>query len=539
VIAAEPPFFTSPVLEPFHPVLGTARKKLSRLLIPSFADCFFLAVLIWLFLAGASGWKALLMDGDTGWHIRTGQYILAHGQIPRQDLFSYSKAGEPWFAWEWLSDVIFAILFAAAGLKGIVLFAGVTIAGVSTILLRYTLWRGTNSLIALGTTLLAIGSSTMHFLARPHLFTLLLLPVSLWLLQRDRAALNQGERDRGVWLLIPLVAIWTNLHGGFVVFLACLALLIVGCAVESRFYPSRRVAVRRYSAVFMGCCSATLLNPYGIQLHVHIWRYLRSDWIRNLVQEFQAPTFRNEGQMQFELLLILGLLTAGCLIRQKRITEALWLIFLAHSSLTSLRHAPLYALVAAPILAIQLAEWWRQETASGPSGSVGRILFQLGEDLRPAFMRTSVWAAVTVLVLAFLNGPVVWPRDFPSEAFPANLIHRNQKILSQGRVFTTDQWGDYLIYSFYPRQKVFIDGRSDFYGEALGRDYLAMLEGSYRALEVLRQQRFDVMLLPVEWPLAEMLKHRPGWNLVEDDGHAILFRADPSVARMPRVLAGS
>ncbi|MGI8743504.1 MAG: hypothetical protein ACR2NN_13230 [Bryobacteraceae bacterium] len=539
MIAAEPPFFTSPVLEPFHPVLGTARKKLSRLLIPSFADCFFLAVLIWLFLAGASGWKALLMDGDTGWHIRTGQYILAHGQIPRQDLFSYSKAGEPWFAWEWLSDVIFAILFAAAGLKGIVLFAGVTIAGVSTILLRYTLWRGTNSLIALGTTLLAIGSSTMHFLARPHLFTLLLLPVSLWLLQRDRAALNQGERDRGVWLLIPLVAIWTNLHGGFVVFLACLALLIVGCAVESRFYPSRRVAVRRYSAVFMGCCSATLLNPYGIQLHVHIWRYLRSDWIRNLVQEFQAPTFRNEGQMQFELLLILGLLTAGCLIRQKRITEALWLIFLAHSSLTSLRHAPLYALVAAPILAIQLAEWWRQETASGPSGSVGRILFQLGEDLRPAFMRTSVWAAVTVLVLAFLNGPVVWPRDFPSEAFPANLIHRNQKILSQGRVFTTDQWGDYLIYSFYPRQKVFIDGRSDFYGEALGRDYLAMLEGSYRALEVLRQQRFDVMLLPVEWPLAEMLKHRPGWNLVEDDGHAILFRADPSVARMPRVLAGS
>lgn len=527
------------MLEPFHPVLGTARKKLSRLLIPSFADCFFLAVLIWLFLAGASGWKALLMDGDTGWHIRTGQYILAHGQIPRQDLFSYSKAGEPWFAWEWLSDVIFAILFAAAGLKGIVLFAGVTIAGVSTILLRYTLWRGTNSLIALGTTLLAIGSSTMHFLARPHLFTLLLLPVSLWLLQRDRAALNQGERDRGVWLLIPLVAIWTNLHGGFVVFLACLALLIVGCAVESRFYPSRRVAVRRYSAVFMGCCSATLLNPYGIQLHVHIWRYLRSDWIRNLVQEFQAPTFRNEGQMQFELLLILGLLTAGCLIRQKRITEALWLIFLAHSSLTSLRHAPLYALVAAPILAIQLAEWWRQETASGPSGSVGRILFQLGEDLRPAFMRTSVWAAVTVLVLAFLNGPVVWPRDFPSEAFPANLIHRNQKILSQGRVFTTDQWGDYLIYSFYPRQKVFIDGRSDFYGEALGRDYLAMLEGSYRALEVLRQQRFDVMLLPVEWPLAEMLKHRPGWNLVEDDGHAILFRADPSVARMPRVLAGS
>lgn len=91
--------------------------------IPSFADCFFLAVLIWLFLAGATGWKALLMDGDTGWHIRTGEFILDHRLIPDKDIFSYSKPGQPWFAWEWLSDVCFAVLFRWAGLKGVVLFA--------------------------------------------------------------------------------------------------------------------------------------------------------------------------------------------------------------------------------------------------------------------------------------------------------------------------------------------------------------------------------------------------------------------------------
>lgn len=531
MIAAEPQFCRPSVPKVSKPDSRAARHGISRWLIPSFADCFFGAVLIWLFVAGASGWKALLMDGDTGWHIRTGQYILEHGYIPHQDLFSYSKPGAPWFAWEWLSDVIFALLFAAAGLKAIVLFAGVTIAGVSTILLRYSLWRGSNCLLALGTTLLASGASSMHFLARPHLFTLLLLPLSLWLLQRDRAALEKGavgpaKPDRAVWLLIPVVGIWTNLHGGFMVFLVCLALLVAGCAIEARCYPSRWVAVRRYSKLLAACCAVTVLNPYGIQLHLHIWRYLQSDWIRNLVQEFQAPTFRNEGQMQFELLLILGLLGAGVLILRKRITEALWVIFLAHASLTSIRHAPLYAIVAAPLLAIQFSEWWSRRAGPASRRSISRILFQLGEDLKPAFMRTSLWMAAPVLVLACLNSAVAWPRDFPPEAFPNLLVHRNQKILSSGRVFTSDQWGDYLIYSFYPRQKVFIDGRSDFYGETLGKEYLALLEGSYRALQVIRQERFDVLLLPAEWPLAELLKHNPAWRLIEDDGQAILFVAN-------------
>src|SRR5204862_7935816 len=109
-----------------------------------------------------------------------------HLRVPRQDLFSYSKPGAPWFAWEWLSDIVFAVLFRAAGLKGVVLFSGVMIAGVSTVLLRYTLWRGANSIVALLTTLLAVGRSTIHFLARPHLFTLMLLPVCIWVLERDR-----------------------------------------------------------------------------------------------------------------------------------------------------------------------------------------------------------------------------------------------------------------------------------------------------------------------------------------------------------------
>src|SRR6202158_5957428 len=157
----------------------------SRALVPSFSDCFFIALMAWLFVCGANGWKALLMDGDTGWHIRTGQYIIANHKVPAQDLFSFSKPGATWFAWEWLSDLWFAALYAMGGLKAIVLFAAALISTYATLLVRYAIWRGSNALLAALVTLLTVGSSTIHFLARPHLFTLILAPACLWLIEAD------------------------------------------------------------------------------------------------------------------------------------------------------------------------------------------------------------------------------------------------------------------------------------------------------------------------------------------------------------------
>jgi hypothetical protein len=496
---------------------------MARVLTPSFSDLFFVALILWLFVWGPDGWASLLGDGDTGWHIRTGQYILEHHRVPTQDLFSFSRPGAPWFAWEWLTDVIYALLFQLGGLKAIVLMAGCMIGLFATVVLRYTLWRGANPLVAACTTLLAVGASSMHFLARPHLFTLLFLPLCLWLLEADRRT-----PTRWIWALIPVTALWTNLHGGFVIFLACLALLVLGCGVEAalgwktgeKHWPQ----IRRYSALLVGCSLASLLNPYGIKLHVHIVEYLRDDWIKNIVQEFQAPTFRTEGQLQFELLLLAGLITSGFLIRRRLFTEALWLVFLAHASLTSVRHAPLYASVAAPLIAGEVSGWWKAGVEGMKKSSALRILYQLGVDLRPGFRRTSIWPVVLILSLAALNAPLKWPRDFPGSVFPTAMVHRHAELIASGRLLTPDQWGDYIIYTFYPRQKVYVDGRSDFYGEKFAQDYLHLLQGAYDWKAILDRNGFDVALLPVSWPLASMLKSDPAWRVVQDDTRVILFQ---------------
>jgi hypothetical protein len=485
---------------------------------PSFADCFMIAVIAWLFVCGANGWKSLLADGDAGWHIRTGQYILQHRAVPEHDLFSFSKPDAPWFAWEWLSDVVLAGLFNLGGLKAIALFAGALIALYATLLLRYTLWLGANALMALITAWIAVGASSMHFLARPHLFTLLLLPASLWLVRAD-----SRQKTRWLWLLIPVSVLWTNLHGGFFMFLACLGVILVGNVLEAWLGRPRWPVVFRQCALLASCAAASLVNPYGFRLHVHVIEYLRSGWIRKMIQEFQAPTFRSEEQLQFEALLIAGLLVAGLLLRKQRISDALCILFLAHSSLVSVRHAPLYAAVAAPLIGAELSACWKTWADRLPTKSVARILNQMGEDVAPAFRRNTLWPALVVLVLAFLDAPMKWPRDFPSENFPVDLVHQNAELLQSGRLLTTDQWGDYIIYCFYPKQKVFVDGRSDFYGEGVDGDYLRLVQGASDWHKVLDRYRFQVALLPVDLPVTTLLKLDPAWRVVKDDSRTLLF----------------
>jgi len=491
----------------------------TRWLTPSLCDVFFAAILAWLFLAGSGGWTFLLLDGDCGWHIRTGEVILDTGAVPHTDPFSFTRPGEPWFAWEWLSDVLFAVLHRAMGLKGVVLLAGVLIALFATVLLRQVLAAGAALFVALPLTLLAVGASTLHHLARPHLFTLLLLPVSLWILQSDRRV-----PSRRVWLLIPLTAIWTNLHGGFLALVACVALLAAGSAVEGALGVSGGWRhARRYGLLGVLCAVASLVNPYGLALHGHIAAYLRSSWIREVVQEFQSPNFRSESLFQFEGLMFLGVGVAATLLLRRRVVEALWILFWAHLALGSVRHVPLFAAVAVPLVAAELSRPWRRWTGNAPKASAAGALAGLEAERTPQFLRTSVWPVLLVAVLAALSDPVKWPKDFPAAGFPAAAVRDFGPLLETSRVLTSDQWADYLIYHGCGRQRVYIDGRSDFYGEALGLEYMAVSAARWDWSRILDRRAIDVVLAPAGWPLASVLKMQPSWRVLRDDGQAVLF----------------
>jgi hypothetical protein len=487
------------------------RSLFFRLLAPSLLDVFFVAVLVAAF-AHPGGLQALLCDGDTGWHIRTGELVLKTGHVPVTDPFSFSRAGQPWLAWEWLSDVAFAETWQFHGLAGVAVLAGIILALAAMALLARILRAGSGLWVALGATMAAVSASSVHYLARPHAFSILFYTLALWILAEDR-----DRRGRLVWLLPPLTALWANLHGAFAAWLATVALLAAFCAVQ-RNWP----AARRYGTLAALCGLASLCNPYGWQLHRHILSYLNSPWILDHVQEFQSPHIRSEGMIVFALLLLASVALAWRADRFDALLVLLW----GFAALRSARHVPFFAIAAAPVLATGCAASWARLAAGADNRSPQRIFWELGRDLG-RHARASIWlplAAAAVMAAA----PAV---DFPGSLFPVAAVERNLPELApepaMPRILTSDQWADYLIYRLYPEQRVFFDGRSDFFGPELGSDYRKLMAGDGSWRELLVRYRFETALLPRDWALSAALDGEPGWRKVYQDSVAVLYTRRP------------
>jgi hypothetical protein len=195
----------------------------------------------------------------------------------------------------------------------------------------------------------------------------------------------------------------------------------------------------------------------------------------------------------------------------------------------------LYAVVAAPVIACELSTWWRSlASRSRPSGLVS-VLCEAGQELGQS-RRLGLWAPVLAALALCITAPPSGIRDFPSSSFPVSAVARNLDLLApQGRmprILTTDQWGDYLIYRLYPRQRVFFDGRSDFYGPTLGGDYKVLQGASPKWPEVLARYGFERALLPADWPLGSILERDPAWQLVYRDKQAVLFARRTGVKKI-------
>jgi hypothetical protein len=101
-------------------------------------------------------------------------------------------------------------------------------------------------------------------------------------------------------------------------------------------------------------------------------------------------------------------------------------------------------------------------------------------------------------------------------------VHDHADLIFRSRVLTTDQWGDYLIYT-NPRHKVFVDGRSDFYGPEIGNDYIRLINGHWEWRRLLDKYRFEAALLPAESAIAQLLKQSAEWRIVADNGKQVLL----------------
>jgi hypothetical protein len=495
---------------------------------PTLADFLFAALTLWLVAFSLSGGGiGLLEDSGTGYHIRTGDWVLEHHAVPRQDIFSFTKPGEPWYAWEWLASAIFAALFRWGSMKAVLLFSAATLAVTMVILARHMIRRGANALVTLFLIHLAIGACSIHFLARPHIFTMLFAAISMRLLDSDRE-----HPSRAVWWLVPLTALWANMHGGFVAVIMSTTLFGLGCGIEAWLGEKSLAAVKapllRYGTITLACLAASFLNPYGFREHQHIIEFLRQKWILDLIEEYQSPRFHSTVVLYYEILLFLGLLVSGWLLSRKKFADALVILLWAHFSLVSVRHIPIFAIVALPPIAVELTALWNTIAKASERRSTLGILSQLAADHAGGLARTTIWTPAILAVLLFVPLGISWPQDFPDASYPVTFVTRHANLLEGARVFSTDRLSDYLTFRFYPRQRIFIDGRGDFFGEKFSHDYLNTLNGGTGWEQTLNRYQIDVVLVPSPSGLASLLRDRRDWIEREDDSITALFERAPA-----------
>lgn len=518
------------------------RSRTQRLL-PSVADLIFLAFLGVLAFTNLS--VRLLGDAGIGWHIRTGQLVLSNHAIPRTDPFSSSMAGHTWFAWEWLYDVVVGWLDQMAGLNGVVLFAAIVIAATFSWVFRLLVRRNTNLILALLLLLLAASASMIHFFARPHIVTWLFCVLWLWIL-------DCSERPRRFLMLLPLsMLVWVNVHGGFLLGFALLAIFWLSAiwqtcrlhedhfeGILEKLRAGKRV--RDLAGVAFLSFVATLVNPYGWKLHVHIYRYLSNRFLMDHIDEFQSPNFHGVAQKCFAALLLLTLValsTHKSRANKNRPADLLLILFAAYSGLYAARNIPVSSLLLIWVIGPKLTHVLSSVSgrfahrSNTPSQQRGSFLQRMQRI--DAGLRGHLWpiAAIAIAVWASFHGgkagslPLM-NAHFDANRFPVASVGYLERNNLPGPIFAPDSWGGYLIYRLYPQTKVVIDDRHDFYGEQFLKSYLKTIHVEPAWQDFLLQYPANVLLVPRSSALANILMETPRWRLVYSDKVAALFAAN-------------
>uniref|UniRef100_Q07PD5 Glycosyltransferase RgtA/B/C/D-like domain-containing protein n=1 Tax=Rhodopseudomonas palustris (strain BisA53) TaxID=316055 RepID=Q07PD5_RHOP5 len=445
----------------------------------------------------------LLQDSDLFWQIEVGRWILDHGAVPDADPFSFTKLGAPWISSSWLAQVILALAMKA-GWAGPVIVASLAIAAAFAVFAGY-LERHASALLTTVLVLAAFILVLPHLLVRPHVLALPLL--AGWFI----GLIDAADRQRAPrWWLLIVLALWANLHGGFV--LGLLLIGPVGLEALRQAAPKLRLALAlRWTAFGLGAVLACCATPYGWHTLLAAGQILSLGEVLSTVSEWTAADFSKFGPFEASLLALLGVaLWRGLTLPWPRLLLVLGLI---HMALAHVRSIESFALLVPLILAKPWSEQWLSRSR-GPTPAKA--------DVAPP-----VWAGVIVL-FAIIGATIAAEpylhyqfvaTQIPAQALAAAQRHGATRILN-GYIF-----GGYLISQKVP---VFIDGRAELYGEKMVMDMFRASAGrDVEALDrMIEEHHVDATMLPPSAAAVRLLDQRAGWRRLHADDVAVVHVRD-------------
>jgi len=476
-------------------------------------------------------------DTDTWGHVLFGRIMLNSGHLMRHEIFSYSAPDGPWIDHEWLSEIVMAIFYNAMGVVGLKLMKFLC-AGATLLLLGAAVAEsGAGTSLQMGVLLAVAFALQLQIQFRPQLFDYIFLSALLALFARAR---SRGRAP--LWIVVPMMALWANLHGGFFIGIVVLG-LYAGTALLIDLWngagPARGL---RFLLLALAASLITLVNPYGAGEWRIVAHTLRNPYTMSAGVEFQsffhvvAGTWRS-GLALFPFLVALGVMAAfvvsfalaPCADDLPEVAIAGLMVLLA---LYSVRNMAFAMLACAGPIAFHAH---RALARIAPAQSADAVTTPRRHPPPHASPGVQLCALIAALAICIGDG-LFSPRLPDFTGYPVGAVAFMRQHRLQGRILNEFLWGSYILWHA-PDSKVFIDGRFEMvYPPDVQRAYLDFIRGGAGAGAALAAYPPDYVLVRPDSTAATFMGEQSDWRLIYRDPVAVLFaRADAPAAHMQGV----
>jgi hypothetical protein len=464
-------------------------------LLPAASTSFLFLIMA---LALCFGHAPVLGDPDTAWHLAAGDLIRAQGSIPTYDPWSFTTQGQRWYNLSWLFDASASALVNKGGLSTLYAVTLLVFAGTITCMASQCLRRGA-SVTAVGMVLLPVVCAVYPgVLARPNLCSVVCTLVFYRVLQRH----NASAGVRGLLVLPPLMALWANLHGGFLLAFLMLAVFVAAALLERNYKHALYCA-----GITLACLAASLINPYGAEIYYGAYKSLAATFDQQFVMEWKPVEIGHNVQMTLLLLVFLCLGNP----QESRIplADRVLGIIMMLLALSEARHGTIAALLIMPYLSLNLT-FMLHESRFG--ARLRRAENGIADDMRRNDNRITA-AIMALCSIVFIALP--YPRDtlpatqtgqsqapfvadrFPPDQFPVLEAHYALTHFPGMRFINHYNLGGYLDYIWRGRMKTFVDGRaSSLFGKDVLRDYTDFMGSGDNASAIVARYRLDGAIMP-------------------------------------------
>ncbi|MCW8917691.1 MAG: hypothetical protein OQL08_02600 [Gammaproteobacteria bacterium] len=460
-------------------------------------------------------------------HLTTGKHILATGELSHTDPFSFTRYGEPWVMHEWLFQVFIYLLNEKFGVIALQVISGAIL--TTTLYINKVNCRlvGASDVTAWISTIILFVTWLFFVGSRPHIFTYLFFTLSLFFILLHR---HKG-RTKPLYLIPLMMVPWVNIHGGFIIGLVLVGYITLLSFIED-YVTTRRWKIPRHLTIALILSLGTsLLSPYGMEQLFFPFQ-LMDQWVMTFVPEWMPPDFSEWNYMLYAVISVIFVITS-LWSRDKRawFGLALALPFIA-ASFNSVRHIPLAAFIISPYLAVTLHAMAQRHVASKErlklyksDTSVSGMATMARSDLG---IIENILNGIVLLCFCtafYLAYPMIHAQKTQAfvKLFPVGATEYLIANNLQGRMFTSMQYSDYILFHRYPEQKLFYDVRLETYGKELSSDYIKMVYAHEGWEALFKKHRIDYVVIDKTGVAHSAFARNPYFKVLYEDEYSIIY----------------